>query len=278
MGRFVKGDIVVMPFPFSDLSASKRRPALVLAELKGNDVILCQITSQNIYDDMSVTINPADIENGSLNNISNARPNKLFTADSNIILYKIGNLNKNKLKKIMGKTVSMFSMITIRKTEESDINLIISCLENNSDIFISQCGYGPGRFFTSPITKEQISEFQKSRSECSLFFTILNYDIIIGSVELIINKDEEKCSIARFLIYDDYRFKGYGTQFLKIITEYVFAGLNFKKITLGVFDFNESALKCYKKAGFFEVNRIKMETVGAQEHKDWIRIDMELIK
>ena len=31
MGKFVKGDIVVIPFPFSDLSGSKRRPALVIA-------------------------------------------------------------------------------------------------------------------------------------------------------------------------------------------------------------------------------------------------------
>jgi mRNA interferase MazF len=47
MGRFVKGDVVVIPFPYSDLSASKKRPALVLADLEGDDIILCQITSQN---------------------------------------------------------------------------------------------------------------------------------------------------------------------------------------------------------------------------------------
>ena len=43
MGKFVKGDVVVVPFPFSDLSASKKRPALVVATLTGNDVILCKI-------------------------------------------------------------------------------------------------------------------------------------------------------------------------------------------------------------------------------------------
>ena len=40
MGRFVKGDVVVIPFPFSDLSATKRRPALVTTALPGDDVIL----------------------------------------------------------------------------------------------------------------------------------------------------------------------------------------------------------------------------------------------
>jgi len=39
MGRFVKGDIVVLNFPFSDLSGTKRRPALVLADLIGNDIM-----------------------------------------------------------------------------------------------------------------------------------------------------------------------------------------------------------------------------------------------
>lgn len=46
MGRFVKGDVVVVPFPFSDLSTTKRRPALVVADLTGDDVVLCQITTR----------------------------------------------------------------------------------------------------------------------------------------------------------------------------------------------------------------------------------------
>jgi len=41
MERFVKGDIVVIPFPYSDLSSSKKRPAMVLANLKSADFILC---------------------------------------------------------------------------------------------------------------------------------------------------------------------------------------------------------------------------------------------
>lgn len=44
MAGFIKGDIVIVPFPFSDLTQTKRRPALVIATLQGNDLILCQIT------------------------------------------------------------------------------------------------------------------------------------------------------------------------------------------------------------------------------------------
>ena len=55
MGRFIKGDVVVVPFQFSDLSQSKKRPALVIADLDGDDLILSQITSQSIYDSHAVT-------------------------------------------------------------------------------------------------------------------------------------------------------------------------------------------------------------------------------
>ena len=54
MARFVKGNVVVVPFPFSDLSQAKRRPALVLTSLEGDDLILCQITSQQIRDQYAI--------------------------------------------------------------------------------------------------------------------------------------------------------------------------------------------------------------------------------
>ena len=71
MDKFVKGDIVVVPFPFSDFSNYKKRPALVIANLHGNDLILCQITSQNILDKYSVELNVNEVENGNLNINSN---------------------------------------------------------------------------------------------------------------------------------------------------------------------------------------------------------------
>lgn len=62
MAKFVKGDVVVVPFPFSDLTNSKRRPALVITELTGDDVILCQITSRNLNDKYSIELDNNDFE------------------------------------------------------------------------------------------------------------------------------------------------------------------------------------------------------------------------
>jgi len=107
MGAFVKGDVVVVPFPFSNLQSAKKRPALVLTDSGGDDRVLCQITSQNVNDDYAVTIELSDIENGSLYTVSNARPNKLFTADKNIISYKVGTLSKSKMDAVIDTVVKM---------------------------------------------------------------------------------------------------------------------------------------------------------------------------
>lgn len=73
MERFVKGDVVVVHFPFSDLSQAKRRPALVVSSLKGDDLILCQITSQNVRDDYAITFDDQDLNDGKLDKTSNIR-------------------------------------------------------------------------------------------------------------------------------------------------------------------------------------------------------------
>lgn len=107
METFVKGDVVVLPFPFSDLSASKRRPALVLANLAGEDIILCQITSQALNDAYSVPLFEADIISGKLIKESNIRPNRIFTASKKIISYKTATVSRPKLVEVRNKIVSL---------------------------------------------------------------------------------------------------------------------------------------------------------------------------
>lgn len=109
MERFVKGDVVVIPFPFSDLSASKKRPALVVANLDGNDVILCQITSVARNDRFSIPLNRSDFSVGKLKVESRIRPNRLFTADRSIVEYKAGTLTDEKVKVIEQTLVDIFT-------------------------------------------------------------------------------------------------------------------------------------------------------------------------
>jgi mRNA interferase MazF len=109
MGRFIKGDVVVTPFPFSDLRGGKNRPALVVAALKGNDVITCMITSQNVRDEDALPLSDKDFATGSLKKESNIRPNRIFTADSTIFLYRIGTLEKEKSAEVINKIIEVFS-------------------------------------------------------------------------------------------------------------------------------------------------------------------------
>jgi len=109
MEELMKGDVVVLPFPFSDLSASKKRPALVSATLEGPDVILCQITSVARNDNYSITLKNMDYKHGKLNVDSVIRPNRLFTADKSIVLYKAGSLKNGKIKEVEKMIVKIFT-------------------------------------------------------------------------------------------------------------------------------------------------------------------------
>ncbi len=107
MAEPVKGDVVVVPFPFSNLTANKRRPALVLCPLEGEDVILCQITSRQVHDRDAIPILDEDFVSGGLKQPSNVRPNRLFTADRALVLYKAGSLKAEKLQEAVDRLVEI---------------------------------------------------------------------------------------------------------------------------------------------------------------------------
>jgi mRNA interferase MazF len=107
VAKFVKGDIVVVPFPFSDLTNAKRRPAFVLSVLPGDDIILCQITSRDVKDVFAIKLKSADFTSGSLPVESNIRPNRLFTADRHIILYKVGSLSREMINEVINRTINI---------------------------------------------------------------------------------------------------------------------------------------------------------------------------
>jgi len=109
MGAFVKGDVIVAPFPFSDLSDAKKRPALVVATLTGDDVILCQITSQGTTDRYGIRLSDSDFTTGGLRQASMIRPNRLFTADSAIIVYRAGSITTTKLHAVITAITTILS-------------------------------------------------------------------------------------------------------------------------------------------------------------------------
>ena len=109
MGKFIKGDIVIIPFPFTDLSGNKKRPVFVLADLHGDDIIVCQITSKAKFDPLSLPLVANDFNSGSLPIDSFIRPNKIFTADKNIILSVVGHLSDTKIRDVLNSVITIIS-------------------------------------------------------------------------------------------------------------------------------------------------------------------------
>ncbi len=109
MGKPVIGGVVVLPFPQTDLQAGKRRPALVVADLAGDDLILCQITTQSRRDGYSVALTSADFEQGHLNVDSFIKPNRLFTVDHSVIVYSAAKVKATKLDEVRAKIRQLFS-------------------------------------------------------------------------------------------------------------------------------------------------------------------------
>ena len=105
--RTNKGTVVISPFPFSYLTASKKRPALVIVDLPGDDVILCQITSDHRRDGYELPLSKNDFADGHLKVDSLIRTNKIFTATKGIIISEVGKIADAKIKKVDEKLINM---------------------------------------------------------------------------------------------------------------------------------------------------------------------------
>jgi mRNA interferase MazF len=95
-----------VPFPFSDLSQAKLRPAIVLADAGRDDWILCQITSVPYGDPRALSLGDADFAIGALRVASYARPGKLFTAHQRLMVASIGQLKPTPLQHIIDAIIA----------------------------------------------------------------------------------------------------------------------------------------------------------------------------
>jgi mRNA interferase MazF len=100
MGTLAAGQVIIVHFPFSDLTASKVRPAVVLADAGRDDWILCQITSKPYGDLRAINLEVSDFAHGSLRHTSFVRPGKLFTAHASLMAGQIGELQAGKFAAI----------------------------------------------------------------------------------------------------------------------------------------------------------------------------------
>jgi mRNA interferase MazF len=101
------GSVVLVRFPFSNLSQSKLRPAVVLAGSGRGDWILCQITSKTYGDPRAVRIEASNFQSSALRVASYVRPGKLFTANRDLIAGRVGQLKPEAYRGILDSVVTL---------------------------------------------------------------------------------------------------------------------------------------------------------------------------
>ncbi len=108
MARFSVADIVFVRSPFSDLSQQKLRPALVLADVGKDDLILCQITSKPYTDKQAIQLDQNGFASGYLARTSYIRPAKLFTANMSIIEKKAARVKPQIRQAVVRQIIKLF--------------------------------------------------------------------------------------------------------------------------------------------------------------------------
>lgn len=110
---YERGDVVLVAFPFTDLTTTKKRPAVVISPDSFNslnqDLILAAITAQPGSARFSLRINSKDFANGGLPKPSRVRLVKVFTIHSALIVKRIGTLNSEKIREILTALRGLYS-------------------------------------------------------------------------------------------------------------------------------------------------------------------------
>ena len=102
--QYKQRDILLVPFPFSDLTETKQRPVLVLSKdiynQSSEDIVTCGITSNLLEKKFAITITQKDLDEGFLIKTSNIRVDKLFTLEKSIVRKKIGKISQKTFEKV----------------------------------------------------------------------------------------------------------------------------------------------------------------------------------
>lgn len=172
-------------------------------------------------------------------------------------------------------------MIKLEPLKKEDFDKILQWNEGKSADFLLQWA---GPLYKYPLTKEQIEQYFNNYV-CKEKATIFVYKIVdmetgqmIGTVELNENNSVNKTGrVGRFLIGEESaRGKGVGRAALNEVVRIGFEELKLNKITLGVFDFNTRAIRCYKSVGF-EIESLK-ENYRKAENGYWNLFDMGITR
>ncbi len=101
-----KGDIVLIPFPFTDLTGSKNRPALILVVAKSSITVAFISTQSRWKEDTDLVLQPN--ENNGLKKESLVRLSKLATLEKSLAIGLLGRIDPDQLQLLNRNLKSLF--------------------------------------------------------------------------------------------------------------------------------------------------------------------------
>ena len=102
------GDVVLTPFPFTDLTETKARPAIVLSGVGMSDWVVCLITSSGPARAGDIAISSLDLKQGELRRNSVIRPGRLITLNDVVFRRTVGRLTEAKLAEVLAAVRNLF--------------------------------------------------------------------------------------------------------------------------------------------------------------------------
>jgi len=108
-----QGDLLLVPFPFSDQSGKKVRPVIVISSNEFNrdseDLIVVGVTSNISKDKYTINLTNNNLDEGNLTVLCCVKVENVLKLDKGLIIKKIGRINKNTLKEIVSKLSEIIS-------------------------------------------------------------------------------------------------------------------------------------------------------------------------
>lgn len=167
-------------------------------------------------------------------------------------------------------------MLRLRPYKKCDAKYVVSWIKDEVE-FRKWCA---DRYETYPINTGDMNNHYTAYDDKDSFWPMTAFDEngVVGHLIMRFTDEEKKVLRLGFVIVDDSkRGMGYGKEMLQLSIKYAFEILGIEKITLGVFENNVQAYRCYKSVGFRDVETDEyyyFHILG----EDWKCLELELKK
>lgn len=165
--------------------------------------------------------------------------------------------------------------LTLRPYQPTDANVITTWLK--SEYFMRQ--WCADRYERYPVTPDDMNSYHQQYIDGhnSVALTMVDSEEIVGYITLRTPADDSSEQRLGFVIVDDSkRGKGFGKALVSKAVDYAFSKLGAIKVSLGVFENNPAAIRCYESAGFHQVVKPETECYKCLG-ETWNCIEMERI-